>query len=61
MLYPSAVNGSSLLAVVQDLMAWTPAAQGRLTARVIRYRVADNLARVFVVTQDQGLLMVSRP
>lgn len=60
-LYPSAVNGSSLLAVAQDLMAWTPGAQGRLAARVIRYRVADALARVFVVTQDQGLLLVPRP
>lgn len=60
-LYPSAVNGSSLFVVVQDLMAWTPSATGRLAARVIRYRVADSQARIFLITQDQGLFVVPRP
>jgi len=60
-LFPSAVNGSTAFVVVQDLMAWTPAATGRLAARVIRYRVDDNLGRVFLITQDQGLFMVPRP
>jgi WD40-like Beta Propeller Repeat len=60
-LYPSAVQGSSLFAVVQDLMAWTPSAQGRLSSRVIRYRVVDDPARIYLITQDQALTMVPRP
>jgi hypothetical protein len=60
-LYPSAVNGSSILFVIQDLMAWTPSATGRLAARVVRYRVADSQARIYLVTQDQGLFVVPRP
>jgi hypothetical protein len=60
-LYPSAVQGSSSFVVVQDLMAWTPSAQGRLSSRVIRYRVVDDPARIYLITQDQALMMVPRP
>jgi hypothetical protein len=60
-LFPSAVMGSSAFVVVQDLMAWTPAASGRLAARVIRYRIADAPARIFGITQDQALFVLPRP
>jgi WD40-like Beta Propeller Repeat len=60
-LYPAALNGSSAFAVIQDLMAWTPTAQGRLAARVIRYRLADATARIFAITQDQALFAIPRP
>jgi hypothetical protein len=29
--------------------------------RVSRYRIADGQARIFLVTQDQGLFVVPRP
>jgi hypothetical protein len=60
-LYPSAVLGSSAFVVLQDLTAWTPAATGRLAARVIRYGIAESPARIFGITQDQALFALPLP
>jgi hypothetical protein len=60
-LYPSNLAGTFYTKVTQDLMAWTPAAAGRLGALVTHYRLGDAPARVYFTTSAGALFWVARP